>query len=137
MTAFGKFCAGAKSQNEACRARMNTRGLMACRAGLGHNLLPGRTQDKRQDNARCYEHPYPEVHNREPISPQICGKCWHTALKRSYRARLPRRLIEHGRDTRRLREHPNCPRCLTRMVLAGTEERPYWLCDDCGFLRLS
>ena len=31
---------------------------------------------------------------------------------------------------------PNCPNCLTRMVLVGTDERPYWLCDDCEFIRL-
>jgi hypothetical protein len=32
---------------------------------------------------------------------------------------------------------PNCERCLTPMVVAGTEDHPYWLCVSCAFVRLS
>jgi tRNA(Ile2) C34 agmatinyltransferase TiaS len=31
---------------------------------------------------------------------------------------------------------PNCERCLTRMQLAGTDERPFWRCPSCGLVVL-
>ena len=34
--------------------------------------------------------------------------------------------MDDGLDT------PNCPNCLTRMEIAGTEEAPFWRCADCG-----
>lgn len=34
-------------------------------------------------------------------------------------------------------ESPNCPQCLTRLEIAGTEEHPYWFCPVCKVARLS
>jgi len=27
---------------------------------------------------------------------------------------------------------PSCARCLTRLEIAGTDERPFWRCPSCG-----
>lgn len=31
----------------------------------------------------------------------------------------------------------NCPRCLVPMDMAGSEDRPYWLCSACGSITLA
>ena len=32
---------------------------------------------------------------------------------------------------------PNCPQCLTPLVIAGTEKHPYWFCPVCKVARLN
>jgi predicted RNA-binding Zn-ribbon protein involved in translation (DUF1610 family) len=32
---------------------------------------------------------------------------------------------------------PQCEECLTQLEVAGTVQRPYWLCPSCGEVRLS
>ncbi|MCW3041512.1 MAG: hypothetical protein JWM31_3417 [Solirubrobacterales bacterium] len=31
---------------------------------------------------------------------------------------------------------PSCDRCLVRLQIAGSAERPFWLCPDCGLVKL-
>lgn len=32
---------------------------------------------------------------------------------------------------------PNCPRCLVRLEIAGTEQHPYWVCPECRTVHLN
>jgi hypothetical protein len=32
---------------------------------------------------------------------------------------------------------PNCGECLTRLLLAGSDEHPYWWCPVCKVARLN
>jgi|GEM_PF-4775768 len=34
-------------------------------------------------------------------------------------------------------ETPNCRTCLVPLIVAGTEDHPYWACPDCKIALLS
>jgi tRNA(Ile2) C34 agmatinyltransferase TiaS len=34
-------------------------------------------------------------------------------------------------------DSPNCPECLIRLEVAGTERNPYWWCPECKVARLT
>jgi hypothetical protein len=49
-----------------------------------------------------------------------------------------RRGIDRGRDepAMDLLDNPNCPQCLTRLEVSGTEDHPYWWCPSSRVARL-
>lgn len=67
----------------------------------------------------------------------VTGQGWHLAIANVLACRVAQVHTFKMDDDATSFDTPNCPRCLVRLQIAGTERHPYWMCPNCLTAHLS